>query len=207
MRKIRKKNIKKNLHIIILCTSILSILLFKIQYISIIIALVSLITTIIFCKNYKKILIITLIISIIMIIINSISIYKDIKIKTDVYKDINILLGSWTYNEYGGKYVFNKDNTYIQYTNSDTTDNYCKGTYKYHYGATNDKNITMRQDKNYYYYTLNLKEEYCLIMNKKFYDEYTKSMVFGIDKLNESKITMLNKENNNTFTMTKEKNK
>ena len=129
-------------------------------------------------------------------------IYYDIKEKTDVYKDKNVLLGSWIYNEYGGKYVFNEDNTYIQYSNSSTDDNYCLGTYKYSYGASSD-GVVIRQDENYYYYNLTLKENYCLIMSREIYDEYTKNMVFSIDKNNDNEIIMMNKENQNIFTMTR----
>lgn len=203
MKKRKLKSPKKMIHIITFFISIISIFLFKITYISILLALTSLILSIIFFKKHPKILIITLLISIIMIIINFLVIYNNIEKKIDVYKDQNILLGSWTYNEYGGTYIFKEDYTYIQYSNSSTEDNFCKGTYNYTYGASDNNGIIIRQDDNYYYYTLILKEKNCQIMNKVIYDEYTKNMVFSINKYQENEIIMMNKENENIFTMTK----
>lgn len=153
----------------------------------------------------KKIGIICLIIGIPILLILGIIIYKVIITNTDVYKDTNILLGSWIYNEDDGKYVFNDDMTYFQYTNRDTSDNYCTGKYEYKYGAKGDKNLTIRQDDSYYYYTLILKEEMCKIMKKEFYDEYEKKMVFGIEKNNHDNIMMINTDNNNIFKIIKVK--
>lgn len=197
------KLISNNKHLLILLLSILSIFLYKINILSLIISIITIILTLIFSRKHLKILIITITISLIMIIFNSLAIIHNIEEKTDVYKDKNVLLGSWLYNEYGGTYVFKEDNTYIQYSDSNTNDNYCIGTYKYTYGATADKGVVIRQDENYYYYDLTLNEEYCLIMNKKINDEYQKNMVFSIDKSNKKEIIMMNKENENIFTMTK----
>lgn len=179
-----------------LLLNFISILLYKLTYLSLLLSIISLISSIILLRNKKIFLIIISILSILTIFIHSIKIYNNYQMTIDVFKDENILQGSWIYNEYDGKYTFNNDYTYIQYTNESTKDNYCKGTYKYHYGVTNDKGITIRQDENYYYYTLTLKEEYCLILNKKFYDEYTKIMYLGIKKDNNNEITMINKDNN-----------
>lgn len=152
--------------------------------------------------NIKKLIIILLIIILITLI--SLFIYNHIKNNTDKYNDTNLLIGSWLYNEYGGTYVFKEDYTYIQYTNEDTSNNYCKGTYKYKYGAHQDKGLSIRQDENYYYYSLTLNVKECLIMNKQTHDEYTKKMYFGINKDNNfNEITFANAETENIFKLTK----
>lgn len=160
-------------------------------------------------KKHKftiKKLIIILILTIILII-TSIYIYKYIKNNTDKYNNTNLLLGTWLYNEYGGTYVFKDDYTFIQYTNKDTTNNYCTGTYKYKYGATQNKGITIRQDENYYYYTLNLNIKKCIIMGKITLDEYSKKIYFGINKNNNIKeITFVNSDTTNKFILKKTNN-
>lgn len=153
-------------------------------------------------KN-KKLGMMCLTIGIPILLILGIIIYKIIIKNTDVYKDTNILVGSWIYNEDGGTYVFNDDMTYFQYTNKDTNDNYCVGTYKYKYGAKNDGSPTIRQDDGYYYYTLTLVEEKCIIMKKEFFDDYEKKMLFGIEKNNRDNMTIVNIDNNNMFKMKK----
>lgn len=195
--------IKNNIHIIILFISLISVFLFNFTYLSILITIVSSILTIIFSRKHIKILIITIVISISVIIADTLVIFNNLEKKEDVYKDKNVLIGSWIYNEYGGTYVFKEDFTYIQYSNTTTDDNYCKGTYKYSYGASGDNDIIIRQDENYYYYTLTLNEESCTIMNKEIIDKYKKNMVFSLNKYKENEIIMMNKENNNIFQMTK----
>ena len=153
-------------------------------------------------NKFKKKIIIPIVI--ILIITFSILLYINYQKNKDIFKDTNLLLGTWKYNEYGGTYIFKEDYTYIQYSNSDKTNNYCKGTYKYSYGATSKESLKLRQDENYYYYDLILKEDECLIMNKLTKDEYTKKMYFAINKddnLNE--ILFANIETENIFTLTK----
>lgn len=150
-----------------------------------------------------KHIIITIFITLILIIA-SIYIYKNYKEKQDIYKDKNLLLGTWIYNEYNGTYTFKDNKTYIQYTNEDKTNNYCKGMYKYSYGATNEKGLTIRQDDNYYYYQLTLNIEECYIMNKQSYDKYTKKIYFAINKNNnKDEILFINAETENFFTIKK----
>lgn len=154
-------------------------------------------------RNNKKKIIIIITITLILII-TTIIIYKNYKKNEDIFKDTNLLLGSWIYNEHGGTYIFKDDYTYIQYSNSDTTNNYCKGTYKYSYGSTTKDGLKLRQDENYYYYDLDLKEKECLIMNKLTKDEYTKKMYFAIHKKeNKEEILFANVETENIFTLTK----
>lgn len=130
--------------------------------------------------------------------------YSNYQENKDIYKDTNLLLGAWIYNEYNGTYVFKDDDTYIQYTNDDKTNNYCKGKYKYSYGATNNKGLTIRQDDNYYYYELLLNIEECYIMNKLSNDKYTKKIFFGIKKDNNSEeILFINSETENILTLNK----
>ena len=145
-----------------------------------------------------------IIILILIIIIVSIIGFKHYYKNRDIYKDTNLLLGTWIYNEYNGTYVFNDDYTYIQYTNNNKEDNYCKGTYKYTYGATNNNGMTIRQDENFYYYNLSLKVLECVIMKKITTDEYTKKIYFGINKNNnKDEIIFMNAETENLFTLTK----
>lgn len=152
-------------------------------------------------KTKPTIIIILVIITLSILVI---LIYKQYQQNKDIYDNKNLLLGTWIYNEYEGAYVFNDDYTYIQYTNKDTSNNYCKGTYKYTYGATNNKGLTIRQDENYYYYNLSLKVKECIIMNKKTNDEYTKKMYFGIYKNeNFNEIIFANVETENIFKLTK----
>lgn len=191
------------IQIIILLISILSIILYKLSIISLIIALSAFISSIVFLRKKYKYIIVPLVISLIMIIISSIITIKNIINNTDVYKNENLILGSWNYNEFGGTYNFKDDYTYIQYSNSNKDDNYCTGTYKYHYGATSNDGITIRQDENYYYYDLTLNEDKCIIMGQERIDKYTKNMVFSITKNNISEVIMMNKENNSIFNLEK----
>lgn len=148
-------------------------------------------------------IVITMIILILLLII-SLSLYKYFQKNKDIHKDKNLLLGSWIYNEYNGTYVFNEDYTFIQYTNSDTKDNYCTGTYKYTYGIQKDKGITIRHDDNYYYYSLTLNINECLIMKKQVNEKYTKKMYFGISKNNNfNEILLANSETENILKLTK----
>ena len=203
MKEIISKIKLYKIQIIILLISILSIILYKLSIISLIIAILSLILSIIFLKKKYKYLIIPLLISIIMIILSSAIIINNYKNNIDIHKNENLILGSWIYNEYCGTYIFNNDYTYVQYSNSNMDDNYCTGTYKYHYGATSNDGITIRQDDNYYYYDLELYEEKCIIMGQEKIDKYTKNMVFSITKNNITEVIMMNKENNSIFKLEK----
>lgn len=193
MKEILLKNLKKRLYILILPLSILSILFINYTYLSLSISLISLTLSILFLKKHKKLLIVTIIICLSTILTNYLNIKKAIDDKKDVFKDKNILLGSYIYNEYDGKYVF-KEDSYIQYSNSDTTDNYCVGKYEYTYGGTSNEGIIIRQDANYYYYDLKLKEDYCIIMGIENYDKYEKKFIVAIDKFNNDNIIFINNE-------------
>lgn len=203
MQNIISKIKSYKVQIIIFTISIISINLYKFSIISLIIALSAFISSIVFLRKKYKYIIVPLVISLIMIIISSIITIKNIINNTDVYKNENLILGSWNYNEFGGTYNFKDDYTYIQYSNSNKDDNYCTGTYKYHYGATSNDGITIRQDENYYYYDLTLNEDKCIIMGQERIDKYTKNMVFSITKNNISEVIMMNKENNSIFNLEK----
>ena len=202
MKKIIIQEIKIRRHLLILLLSILSIALFNLTYVSIILAIAAIILSIIFSRRHPKILSITIIISLMAIVLNSLKISNIIENNSDVNKGKNVLVGNWEYNENGGKYKFNKNKTYYQYINKNENDNFCTGTYEYKYGATKD-NVTIREDEKYYYYTLTLKEDYCQIKNKKFADNYKKTMYFSIDKYNKNEIIMVNKETENFLTLKK----
>lgn len=202
MKKSFMKEIKKYTYLLILLLSTLSIFLFNYTYISITIAIASIILGIIFLKKHPKVLTVTIIISLITGFLNSLIIYSNIEKTIDVNKDRNVLLGKWEYNTDGGIYKFKDDNTYYQYINKDQNDNYCKGTYTYKYGVTNNKE-TLRGDDKYTYYTLFLKENYCVIKGKKFNDNYEKMMYLSIDKFSGNEIIMMNKETEKLITLKK----
>lgn len=197
-----KEKIKLYFPLLILFCTFISIFLIKFSYISIIISGICIILGIIFLKKRIRLLIIIIIISITTIITSSIIMYKEKERLTDKYEGINILLGTWLYNEYGGTYMFNDDYTYIQYSNENTADNYCVGKYNYTYGGISNDGVIIREDANYYYYNLNLTEDYCIIMGKEDYSKYEKKMVFALNKDKEENL-LINKESENMFTLTK----
>lgn len=197
-----KDKIKLYSPIFILLLSFISLFLISISYTSIIISSISIILSIIFSRKKTRLLIITIIISISTIITCSIILYKEKEQLKDKFEGTNIVLGTWLYNEYGGTYVFKEDNTYIQYSNENTEDNYCVGTYEYTYGGISNEGVVIREDENFYYYNLNLKEDYCIIMGKEDYSKYEKKMVFALNKDNINNL-LINKESENMFKLTK----
>lgn len=203
MKDIILRNIKDKLYIIILILAICSILLINYTYVSLVIGIIAFILCLIFSRKHIRILIITILICISSITVNYLNIKTELDKNKDVFSDTNILLGSWIYNEYDGTYVFNDDNTYIQYSNKNTEDNYCKGNYKYSYGGKANDGVIIRQDENYYYYNLELKEDYCIITGKESYDKYEKQMVVAINKFNNDDVLFINMENENIFNVKK----
>lgn len=191
MKEIILRNIKARMYILILLFSILSVLLINYTYVSIGIGFISFILCILFLRKHKRLLIVTMIICLSTMLVNSLNIKKYIDDRKDVFKDRNILLGSYVYNEFDGKYIF-KDDSYIQYSSSDVSDNYCVGKYEYSYGGVSNDGVVMRQDDNYYYYDLKLKEDYCIIMGIENYDKYEKKFVVAIDKSNNDNIIFIN---------------
>lgn len=101
------------------------------------------------------------------------------------YEGTNVMIGTWSYNENGGVYIFNKDNSYYQYMNENREDNYCTGTYVYQYGYDSEEGIFINEDEAYHYYSLGLNSNYCIINGiKSENEEYDKNMIFGYDKNN-----------------------
>ena len=203
MKDIILRNIKDKLYIIILILAICSILLINYTYVSLVIGIIAFILCLIFSRKYIRILIITILICISSITVNYLNIKTELDKNKDIFSDTNILLGSWIYNEYDGTYVFNDDNTYIQYSNKNTEDNYCNGKYKYSYGGKANDGVIIRQDENYYYYNLELKEDYCIITGKESYDKYEKQIVVAINKFNNDDVLFINMENENIFNVKK----
>lgn len=202
MKDIILKNIKSRLYIFILLFSILSILLINYTYLSFGIGIISFILNLIFVRGHKKLLFITIIICMSTLFVNCLNIDKKFEDKRDVFEDRNVFLGSYIYNEYGGKYVF-EDNRYIQYSNSNISDNYCVGNYKYSYGGVSNDGVVIRQDDNYYYYNLELKEDYCIIMGIENYDKYEKKFVVAIDKFNNDSFIFINIDTESFFELKK----
>lgn len=175
-----------------------ALFLVRFPYVAIIISLVGMILGFIFSRKNIRILIVTIIVGISCIITCSVILYKKYEELKDKYEGINILLGTWLYNEYGGTYVFNEDNTYTQYSNENKEDNYCVGSYKYSYGGVSNDGVVIREDDNFYYYNLDLQEDYCIISGIENYDKYKKGMVFALSK-NELPNILINKESENMF--------
>lgn len=203
MKDIILRNIKDKLYIIILILAICSILLINYTYVSLVIGIIAFILCLIFSRKHIKILIITILVCISSITVNYLNIKTELDKNKDIFSDTNILLGSWIYNEYDGTYVFNDDNTYIQYSNKNIEDNYCKGKYKYSYGGKANDGVIIKQDENYYYYNLELKKDYCIITGKESYDKYEKQMVVAINKFNNDDVLFINMENENIFNVKK----
>ena len=189
-----KNNIKIYLPLIILFCSCLSVFFIKLSYISIIISSICIILSLIFSRKRIRLIIITIFISISTIITSSILLHKEKEELTDKYEGINVVLGTWLYNEYGGTYVFKDDYSYIQYSNEDTTDNYCVGKYDYTYGGISNDGVVIREDANFYYYNLNLNEDYCIIVGKEDYSKFNKKMIFALKKDNDNNNLLINKE-------------
>jgi len=181
-----KNKYKKNL-LSIMIISIISLFLTKYSYIAIIINSICIILSLTSLKSSKRIPLLIIIISILSIITNLIILYQTNNNK-DKYEGINIILGSWTYNEHGGIYTFKEDNTYIQYFENDKTTNYCQGKYEYTYGGISKDQTIIKEDKNFYYYNISLKEDYCNINNIDDYSKYQKNLIFALGKNNNEKL-------------------
>lgn len=202
-----KKKTISTICVFILLLIIISIItyIYKYTYISLALSIISFILSIFLSKRNRIIFIFIFAICTTFITLNLIKLYNNYIYNQDIYEDKNLLLGSWIYNEYNGKYIFNDNYTYTQYSNESTDDNYCIGTYEYNYGVTSKSGLFLTQDKNYYYYTLFLKEEYCIIMDKKFNDNFTKTIYFALDKANEeiNEFIFINKDTENMFSLKK----
>jgi len=192
---------KKTLPFLILIISLTSMFLLQYNFISIIISTITLILSLVIIKN-KRLYLITIIISILTIITNITILYKEYNLNTDIFKNKNILLGTWKYNENGGTYLFNDNYTYKEYASSNKEDKYCSGKYNYNYGGLSNETI-IKQDDNYYYYTLYFKEEYCVINSIKVYKDNDYTFVFGVNKNNYKDLIFINTNDNYAFKVTK----
>ena len=121
----------------------------------------------------------------------------------DIFKDKNILLGTWIYNELNGKYVFNSDYSYIQYISSYTKDNYCIGKYDYSYGGVDDNGNIIKFDDIYYYYTLNLHTDYCVLNMDKDTTIDNSSFVFLVNKNDSNSLLFMDTDKDIAFSITK----
>ena len=138
-------------------------------------------------------------------ITNILILYNNYGNNNDIFKNTNMLLGNWTYNDIGGNYVFNEDYTYYQYISSNKLDNYCTGKYKYSYGSISSDGVNIKSDDNYYYYTLDLDIDYCIINSVKDYNIDSSSFIFSINKDDYTDILFMDTTNNNAFKIIKEK--
>lgn len=185
--------------IIFFCSIVATILvLFKLKYISLIISILSLVFCLVFFKK-NRLSFVTIIISICCIITNILILYNEYKDNVDILEDNNILLGSWSYNDIGGTYVFNDDYSYYQYISSNTLDNYCVGKYEYKYGGMDDEGYVIKNDEFYYYYTLYLNTEYCIINGSKDEEIVDSEFVFSVNRNDFEDIMFMDIDNDNVF--------
>ena len=194
---------KSILQLILLIITIISTFLvfFNLIYISLITSFIILFISLFTLKKNKRILFFIITISLSTITTNVLIINNKQKESIDIYEKMNILEGTWQYNDFGGTYIFNNDFTYTNYI-FDTNDNYCKGTYEYKYGGIGKNGTIIKEDKNFYYYNLNLKEEYCIINNQKTNTENNNEFIFSIGKNNNKKL-LINKNTDELFILHK----
>lgn len=180
-----------------------SIFLFLINFnmLSLFVSLFLIIFNFVFLKE-KKIIIISVIFFLCCIIVNSITLYKNYNDSIDKLEDYNILLGSWLYNDIGGTYVFNEDHTFYQYVFSNTLDNYCYGEYSYKYGGNYNNDIIYKDDT-YYYYTLKLDTDYCVINGNTDNNIKDSEFVFAVNIDDYNDIMFMDINENSTFKITK----
>ena len=195
---------KKYFGLIILICSIISIflVLFNLNYISLIINILSLVSCFLFFKK-NRIFFVTIVISFCCSITNILILYNEYNNNVDVLKDKNILLGNWLYNDIGGSYVFNEDDSFYQYISSNPLDNFCFGKYEYKYGGIDDAGNVINQDEIYYYYTLNLDIEYCILNRNKDEEIMDSKFVFSVNKSDYEDIIFIDVENNKAFKINK----
>ena len=104
----------------------------------------------------------SIILTLVLITINIVNYLKINPNKEDPNEE-NVLVGNWIYNDSGGTYNFEENNTYTQYVTSDLEDNFCYGTYTYEYGYETDEGELLRKDVDFIYYFLILKPKKCII--------------------------------------------
>lgn len=153
---------KKGIDLIIMFISILSMFLIKFTYVSLFISILCLILSLIFSRDNLRILFITLFIVIATIITNILVLYNNYKMNIDIEFDDNILVGTFEYINYEDSYILNEDNSFIHYFDINKN-NYCTGTYSYSYGAVDNKDKIIKQDKNNYYFNIVFKIDNCNI--------------------------------------------
>ena len=196
---------KKILRFVIIFSTFISCLLviLNLYYLSLIIALLSFVLCFIFLKKERRLFLINIFICICSITTNILILSNDYKKDIDVLKDKNILIGDWLYNDINGKYIFNDDYSYYQYISSSEKDNYCCGQYNYSYGGIDNNGKVIKNDGNYYYYTLVLNTNYCIINGIKD-DKITKSeFIFSVNKNNYEDLLFVDKTNNKAFKLNK----
>lgn len=190
--------------VITFCSFISCLLvLLNLYYLSLIISLLSFILCFIFLKKERRLFLINIFICICSIITNVLILSNNYKKDIDILKDKNILVGDWLYNDINGKYIFNDDYSYYQYISSNRTDNYCYGEYNYSYGGIDNSGMVIKNDGNYYYYTLVLNTNYCIINGIRD-DKITKSeFVFSVNVNDYEDLLFMDKVNNKAFKLTK----
>lgn len=114
--------------------------------------------------------------------------------KKNNYNNENFLIGNWLYNE-EGSFTFDEDKNFTQYQNSNLKDNYCIGKYQYSYG-TSINNTIIKYDKDYYYYNLILRFDYCYINSEYSYNYEDENFSLAINKKNKEDIFLLDSNQN-----------
>ncbi len=203
IKKLSKLRLKKSF--VGLFFVILSVLSYQIMYLFILFIILSIVFSILGLIDKQKFSIVVLLLTIASTLVYFFY-YKPNYVDPNIYN--NILEGTWSYNEIGGTYVFNKDDTYYQYMSEDTKDNFCYGKYRYSFGVESEDGKMMYEDPDYNYYYLLLKPDFCVISTKKddnTESKYDKIMVFGYGKIDTDKAIIINSKSTNISTLTKVK--
>ena len=192
-----RNKFRDNIPIIILFICVISIFLVKFTIVSLVISSLSLLFCFVFSRKNIRIFLATITISIATIITNGIILYNNYN-DIDIFEDKNILVGTWSYNYDTSSYIFNDDNTFFQYNDTNDKDNYCTGTYRYSYGGTSKNGDIIKHDDTYYYYDLNLDIDYCFIDSEK-----DNVFIFGINKDDYNDLIFIDSKNNYAFKLKK----
>ncbi len=196
---------KKVNFIISICLIFISMLMLflKYNYVSISLGIITILITIFIYHKNLRLLLFFIFISISTIFTNILILHDLNKETIDIFKDKNFLLGTLEYGYSGAKYIFNDDYTYINYTTDSTSNNYCTGKYEYSFGAKSNDNKLIYEDKDNYYYTLNLTEDSCIIMNEKLDITEDRKIVVSVNKKDNNYIIFIDSDNNDAYIVNK----
>lgn len=177
---------------------IVSVFLTRYKYLPIIFSCICLGINFILNRRFLRIFIFIFIISLATIVTNILIIRNSFDDSLDLFSKINILEGMWQYND--GMYEFLGDYTFFdRYNEKD----YCTGKYSYSYGGISSNDDIIKQDMNYYYYSLTFKIDYCFSEGIKEIVNEDYDMIFGVKKNDSNDIYFINSYDNYVFKLKK----